>query len=172
MNADKDILLSRETDSQLRESLKRCSPETVKAALAYRRDKDSQHIPIIVIGVIERFLETEYREKIRAGEDSLLLVEDLGVDSLMMVEIVILIEETLGVSIENEELLELSTLGDVNSLIHRKIHGIPSPRKPQPTTGKNTTNTPIQSPSASNSAFRKLREFRKRTTNATDQKVT
>lgn len=132
MNTDKDMLLTGEAESQLRESLKRCSPETIKAALAYRRSRDAELVPIIVLGIIERFLEIEYREKIREGHDSSLLVEDLGVDSLMMVEIVILIEEVLGMSIENEELLELRTIGDVKSLLHRKIHGIPTPRKPQP----------------------------------------
>ena len=132
MNIDKDMLLTGEVESQLRESLKRCSPETIKAALAYRQTKDTELVPIIVIGIIERFLEIEYREKIREGRDNSLLVEELGVDSLMMVEIVILIEEVLVMSIENEELLELRTLGDVNLLIHRKIHGLPTPHKPQP----------------------------------------
>ncbi len=147
MNADKDMLLSPEAESQLRESLKRCSPETVKAALAYRRDRDTEHVPVLVIGIIERFLEIEYREKIREGKDGLLLVEDLGIDSLMMVEIVILIEETLGVSIQNEELLELSTLGDVKSLIYRKMHGIPTPRKPQPISMEEIESiVPIQRP--------------------------
>ena len=56
MNPDKDMLLSGEAETQLRESLKRCSPETVKAAMAYRLDKDTAHVPVIVLfcnGVIE-----------------------------------------------------------------------------------------------------------------------
>ena len=57
-------------------------------------------------------------------------MEDLGVDSLMMLEIVMLVEETLDVSIENDELMELRTLGDVKTLIDCKVQGIALPQRP------------------------------------------
>ena len=49
---------------------------------------------------------------------------------------------------------------------------IARPRKPQPTIGKNTTSTRIQSPNPSIRALRGLRLWRKSGTNATAQNVT
>ncbi len=121
---------SLELEEQFRESLRRCSEETVEAAIEYRRCGDSKYLPTIVLGIIERFVEPEFRSKLSDGDDDIRVVEDLGVDSLMMLEIVMLVEETLNLSIQNDELLELKTLGDVKTLIHCKIEGIPMPERP------------------------------------------
>ena len=121
---------STNSEEQLRESLKRCSPETIAAAIEYRRNGQSGPLPTIVLGIIERFVEPEFRAKLRQGGDEVRVVEDLGVDSLMMLEIVMLVEETLDVSIENDELMELRTLGDVKTLIACKVQGIPLPQRP------------------------------------------
>ena len=45
--------------------------------------------------------------------DSALLVEDLGTDSLTLVELAMAIEETTGVTMEDEALPGLKTVGDV-----------------------------------------------------------
>ena len=45
--------------------------------------------------------------------DSALLVEDLGTDSLTLVELAMAIEETTGVTVEEEALPGLKTVGDV-----------------------------------------------------------
>ena len=45
--------------------------------------------------------------------DSALLVKDLGTDSLTLVELAMAIEETTGVTVEDEALPGLKTVGDV-----------------------------------------------------------
>ena len=45
--------------------------------------------------------------------DSALLVEDLGTDSLTLVELAMAIEEATGVTVEDEALPGLKTVGDV-----------------------------------------------------------
>lgn len=45
--------------------------------------------------------------------DDALLVEDLGTDSLTMVELAMAIEETTGITVEDEALPGLKTVGDV-----------------------------------------------------------
>ena len=121
---------STESEEQLRESLKRCSPQTIAAAIEYRRTGRGEFLAPIVLGIIERFVEPEFRSKIQEGDDEVRVVEDLGVDSLMMLEIVMLVEDTLDVSIENDELMELRTLGDVKTLIECKVRGVPLPLRP------------------------------------------
>jgi len=112
----------------LRESLKRCSPATVEAAVLYRRSHDTAQLPTIVIGVIERFVESDLRPKLREGDDELRLVEDLGVDSLTMMEIVMLVEETIQVQTNNDELRGLRSVGDVKTFIDCKVKGLPIPK--------------------------------------------
>ncbi len=117
-----------EDEAAVRDSLKRCSPATIEAALLFRRTLDPVHLPVIVLGVIERFVESELRPKLRDGDDDLRLVEDLGVDSLTMMEIVMLVEEVLQMQTNNDELRNLRTVGDVKTFIDCKIRGLPLPK--------------------------------------------
>ncbi|MGJ3242013.1 MAG: phosphopantetheine-binding protein [Opitutales bacterium] len=113
--------ISSEEAQALKESLKRCPPGTYEAAIAYRETGDSQHIVPVVLGIIERYVEPEIRPKLQTGDDSLNLIEDLGVDSLTMMEIVILVEETLEVSFDNSELREVRTVADIKRFMEAKI---------------------------------------------------
>jgi acyl carrier protein len=112
----------------LREALKRCSPSTFEAAVQFRKTGNADHVPAVVIGVIERFVEPDLRAKLKDADDDLRLIEDLGIDSLTMMEIVILVEDVLQLSINNDELRNLRTVGDVKTFIDCKIRGLPLPR--------------------------------------------
>lgn len=114
-------------ETELRDALKRCPPQTLEAALEYHRSGDLSQLPLIVMGIIERYVEPEAKEIIRAGKDETRLFEDLGIDSLLMVEIVILVEETLDLQIENDELRNLRTLGDIKLYLRYKVQGLPMP---------------------------------------------
>ncbi|MDR0351899.1 MAG: hypothetical protein LBI02_00575 [Opitutaceae bacterium] len=114
-------------EATLRESLKRCSPVTVEAALAFRATRDPAFVPAIVIGIVERFVEPDLRPKLKGGADDVRLIDDLGIDSLTMMEIVILTEEVLQVQIHNDELRNLRSIGDVKVFIDCKLRGVPPP---------------------------------------------
>ncbi len=120
--------LSVEEESTLRESLKRCSPATIEAAIAYRKTEEASHLPAVIIGVIERFVEPDLRAKLKEADDELRLVEDLGIDSLTMMEIVILVEDVLQMQINNEDLRNLRTVGDIKVFIDCKVRGLPPPQ--------------------------------------------
>jgi acyl carrier protein len=115
-------------EAALREALKRCSPSTFEAAVQFRKTGNADHMPAVVIGVIERFVEPDLRPKLKDADDDLRLIEDLGIDSLTMMEIVILVEDVLQLSINNDELRNLRTVGDVKTFIDCKIRGLPLPR--------------------------------------------
>ena len=72
---------------------------------------------------VMNFLEPELRPKLREGKDDTNLMEQLGIDSLTMLEIVMLLEKTLQISFDNEELRDLRTIGDINSFMEAKIKG-------------------------------------------------
>ncbi len=117
-----------EDEAALREALKRCSPSTFEAAVQFRRTGNAEHVPAVVIGVIERFVEPDLRTKLKDADDDLRLIEDLGIDSLTMMEIVILVEDVLQMSINNDELRNLRTVGDIKTFIDCKIRGLPLPK--------------------------------------------
>ncbi len=118
-----DNKFTEEQIQELREELKRCPAGTIDAALAFRKTKDAEQVPAIVLGVIERFLEPEVRPVLRKGDRETHLMDDLGIDSLTMLEIVMLLEKTLQVSFDNEELRDLRTIGDVHTFMEAKIKG-------------------------------------------------
>jgi len=121
--------LTDEERGDLADSLKRCSEETQLAAFGFRETGRLSLLSPIILGIIERFLEPEIRPKLKEGDGSLKLIDDLGIDSLTMMEIVVLVEEVLDLSIDNEELRELRTLDDVREFIDAKIRNIPLPQK-------------------------------------------
>lgn len=114
--------LSQEEETLLRDNLKRCRKEVLDAAIEFRTTGNAKKLPEIVLGIIERFLEPEVRPRFQEENASELhLMNDLGADSLIVVEIVVTIEETLKISIPNEEIATLQTIGDVTNYIKNKI---------------------------------------------------
>ncbi len=108
-------------DVDLRETLKRCSPATYYAACKFRQTHEPRHLVDVVHGVIERHVDRELRPKLRATPALLRLREDLGLDSLTLMEVVMLAEEVLHISVSNEDLAAIQTVGDVEDVITRKI---------------------------------------------------
>jgi acyl carrier protein len=53
--------------------------------------------------------------------DSAQLIADLGYDSLALAEIVFFVEELYQISIANEDLLKLQTIGDLRTYVHAKV---------------------------------------------------
>ena len=105
----------------LRSLLKRCSPPPYNAALNYRRTRDPAHLPAIVFGIIERYVERPLRPRLQMPAEEIRLTADLGLDSLTLTELVILIEETLQLTLAPEELPRLRTLADLHRFIAAKL---------------------------------------------------
>lgn len=110
--------------AELKEGLRRCSTATIDAAIRFRESGDSQALPVIVYGILERYQPATAPVKLSATTDSSArLIEDLGLDSLTLLEIVLAIEEVLKIRIENEELREIRTVGQINQFLQDKIAG-------------------------------------------------
>jgi 3-hydroxyacyl-[acyl-carrier-protein] dehydratase len=103
------------------DALRRCSPSTRQAAREFRLTGDLERLPEIIDGLIEHFVENGARAKLASGDDSLRLVEDLGIDSLTMLEIVSLAEDVLQVSIDNGQIRPFRTVGDVKRFVASRL---------------------------------------------------
>lgn len=117
--------LAADQEAKLRDSFKRCSPETVDAILKFRNDHDLDAVIVCVHGIIERYLKLAPGESLAQRPDSTRLGDDLGIDSLTMLEIVMSIEEALGFRIEDAEARNIRTLGDVRLYVDERVHGRP-----------------------------------------------
>lgn len=105
----------------LKEGLRRCSPETIEAAVRFRERGDVAAIPQVVYGILERYQPATATVKLSDAGDDARLIEDIGLDSLTLLEIVMSIEEVLKLHIENDELREIRTLGSLKKFLHNKI---------------------------------------------------
>jgi len=117
------VTLTENDIADLKEGLRRCSAETVEAAIRFRRTGDLDAIPTIVFGILERYQPATGPVKLSKADAHARLIEDIGLDSLTLLEIVLSIEEVLKIRIENEELREIRTLGNLNEFLHAKITG-------------------------------------------------
>ncbi len=113
-----------EDEAQLREALKRCSASTFEAACQFRKTGNLEHLPVIIFGIIEHFVESRFRPRLKESTGNLRLAEDLGIDSLTIIEVVMLTEDTLRITINNEDLCALRTLRDVQYFIEAKVTGV------------------------------------------------
>jgi 3-hydroxyacyl-[acyl-carrier-protein] dehydratase len=126
-SADSRAATSDADEARLREALKRCSPAILDSALAFRRNGAPEHLDALVNGLVERYMESGSRSSLTNADGGLRLIEDLGIDSLTLMEIVILAEDALRISINNDELRPIRTLGDFRQFIaSRLLDGEPS----------------------------------------------
>ena len=107
---------------ELRLLLKRCSPSTYAAAFEFRRTRDPAHLPAIIYGIIERYVERPLRPHLQAPAEDVRLVADLGLDSLTLTELVVLAEEVLQVPLSPEEPPPLRTLADLQHYLSLKLN--------------------------------------------------
>ena len=125
------VTLTENDVADLKEGLRRCSPETIEAAIRYRETGDVNAIPTIVFGILDRYQPATAAVKLSAANEDTRLIEDIGLDSLTLLEIVLSIEEVLKLRIENEELREIRTLGQLNKFLHAKITGATIEKPPK-----------------------------------------
>ncbi len=74
---------------------------------------------------MERYLKLPPGEGLAQRDDSTRLGEDLGIDSLTMLEVVMSMEEALDFRIEDAEARQIRTLGNVRQYVDDRVHGRP-----------------------------------------------
>ncbi len=75
----------------------------------------------IIIEKVKDFLINEIEIEEDLLDPDALLNKDLGIDSLDVVDIVVIIEQVFGVKIRGEEMKNIKTLGEFYDFIEQKI---------------------------------------------------
>ena len=110
---DEDIAL-------IRRNYKRCSDGTVDAILKYRETGDAGLVETITRGIIQRYLRPEGVEAFKYATLEAPLIM-LGIESLTMLEIILDIQDSLVVEINDSELAGFRSLGDVVRFLQAKV---------------------------------------------------
>ncbi|MFO1484105.1 MAG: phosphopantetheine-binding protein [Verrucomicrobiaceae bacterium] len=113
--------VSEERQEQITKSLKRCSEATVAAALRFEETRNLDELPAIILGVLERDAANPKPEGIAAATDDSRLIEDIGMDSFGMIEVVMTAEEVLGITVATQEMNGIRTLGDLKAFLRSKL---------------------------------------------------
>ena len=108
------------TDAHMRQLLRHCSPCTYYAAYQLRLTGDIERVPTFVVGLLRSQVATDLQSKLEPYDGALRLWEDLGVDSLTLIEIGILAEDALQISVSDDERRGLRTVDDFVALVARK----------------------------------------------------
>lgn len=107
-------------------ALKRCPAETTAAALRLQEQVTEADLDLVIRGVLARDLQEERIGALPAATDASRLIEDIGMDSFGMIEVVMTAEEVLGIAISNEEMKRIATLGELKSFLTVKLGEKPS----------------------------------------------
>lgn len=89
-----------------------------------------EYAPAIFQGIITHYVDPELRPKLKESGDSLRLVEDLGLDSLSMVEVMMRVEDLLQIRVSDDELRHFRTLGEVREFVDRTARAMSAPLPP------------------------------------------
>ncbi|MEP6822557.1 MAG: acyl carrier protein [Chthoniobacterales bacterium] len=111
--------LTEEEKDSLRRSFKRCREGTVEAIIALRETGDTAQIPAIVRGIVWRYVQPEARPVVEEATPETPLA-GLGIDSLMMLEVVLDVQDALDLVIEDSDLRQMQTIGDVVSFLQTR----------------------------------------------------
>jgi acyl carrier protein len=112
--------LTEEEKESLRRSFKRCRENTVDAIINLRQTGDPSFIPEILRGIVWRYVHAETRPVVDTATLETPLAS-LGIDSLMMLEVVLDVQDALDIVIEDADLRKVQTIGDVNELLAQRF---------------------------------------------------
>jgi len=97
-------------------------PEAARRAfLQFQQDGNPTNLDPVIFAILQDFIPSEPETPLERLPATTQLIADLGFDSLAITEVVFFTEDLFGISISNEEILQVRTLGDLRDFIHRKV---------------------------------------------------
>lgn len=111
---------TQEEIEQIRHNFRRCREGTADAIIDLRRNGDIELIPTIVRGIVWRYVREETQPAVEQATPETPL-GSLGIDSLTMMEIVLDVQDALNVTIEDADLKQMKTIGDVIGFLQQRF---------------------------------------------------
>ena len=116
-----------EAKKRAQETLVGFPPRITAAYVDFAEKGDLANLDIVVLGVLHFYLAKKPKESLDALPGSTRLIEDLGCDSLTMMDTVFMVESLFDIKINDNELPHLATLDDLRQHLRQLVQGTPAP---------------------------------------------
>jgi acyl carrier protein len=103
--------------------IRRLPDEARAAFLRFQAGGDPIDLDHVVLAILKDFAPRGSTARLDQLPGDTKLIDDLGFDSLAITEVVFYVEDLFQVSITNEEIARVRSLGDLRSFIRGKIDG-------------------------------------------------
>lgn len=112
--------LSEDQIEEIKGNFSSCGEGTVDAILKFRQTGDLNEIEAIVRGIVARYLPDDKKPMLVVATDDTDLAS-LEIESLTLLEIVLDIQDAVDLVVEDDELRDFKTLGDVRKFLVAKV---------------------------------------------------
>ena len=116
-----------EAKKRAQETLVGFPPRITAAYVDFAEKGDLANLDVVVLGVLHFYLAKKPTESLDTLSGSTRLIEDLGCDSLTMMDTVFMVESLFDIKINDNELPRLATLDDLRQHLRQLVHGSPAP---------------------------------------------
>lgn len=114
------MLSPAEAKKRAAESLVGFPPRIIAAYHAFAETGDPANLDVVVLGVLHFYLAKKPPEPLDSFPGTTRLVEDLGCDSLTMMDTVFMVESLFDTNLDDAELARISTLDDMRNYLRRQ----------------------------------------------------
>lgn len=115
------MINSLEAQKRVQETLVGFPPRVVAAYVAFADTGEPENLDTVVLGVLQFYLAKKPKESLDELPGTTRLVEDLGCDSLTMMDTVFMVESLFSIKIDDNQLPRLATLDDLRNHLRQLV---------------------------------------------------
>jgi acyl carrier protein len=105
-------------DAEIDERFMNLNPQALEAIRQYRQSHQPELVETIVTGIVEMYLPPEMRGQ---AAEAMKSPNSFGIESVTLMEIMLDIQDALGLEITDEELRSLKNFDDATNLLRAKV---------------------------------------------------
>lgn len=109
--------------SEQEDRIKHLPAEARAAFQRFQSTGDPAVLDPVLLAILDDYIPVSPAVPLAQQPGSIRLIEDLGFDSLAITEVVFFAEDLFGITISNDEIMQVRTLGDLRGFIRRKVAG-------------------------------------------------
>ena len=108
------------------DKIRHLPPEARAAFQRFQAEGDLAALDPVIFAIMEEYIPRTPARPLAEFPGTTLLIDELGFDSLAITEVVFFTEDLFGISIANEEIIQVRTLDDLRGFVRRKVSDRPA----------------------------------------------
>lgn len=107
--------------AEIEAKLRHLTPAAQAAFRRFQLSGDAAALDPVINAILEDFIPKAPEKPLGEMPGGTALMDDLGFDSLAITEVVFFTEDLFGISIANDEIMQVRTLDDLRGFVRRKV---------------------------------------------------